>query len=92
MLYNAVSMPKYAASLSQLPDLELPTDTIYRGALRVESALMQMHAASILHADVNSANVLLNTADMWHLADYGSCVEFGKPVISCTEVICPPEM
>jgi len=51
-----------------------------------------MHAASILHADVKSANVLLNTADMWHLADYGSCVEFGKPVISCTEVICPPEM
>ena len=88
--YDAVNMPRYAASLSQLP--QLPTTIIYRGALRVESALMQMHAASILHADVKSANVLLNTADMWHLADFGSCVEFGKPVISCTEVVCPPEM
>lgn len=88
--YDAVSMPKYAASLSQLP--QLSADIIYRGALRVESALMQMHAASIVHADVKSANVLLNSADMWHLGDYGSCVEFGKPVISCTEVICPPEM
>jgi len=44
--YDAVSMPKYAASLSQLP--QLPTTIIYRGALRIESALMQMHAASIL--------------------------------------------
>ena len=88
--YDAVNMPRYAASLSQLP--QLPTTIIDRGALRVESALLQMHAAPMLHADVKSANVLLNTADMWHLADYGSCVEFGKPVISCTEVVCPPEM
>ena len=36
--YDAVSMPKHAASLSQLP--QLPTEIICRGALRVESALM----------------------------------------------------
>ena len=83
--YHAVSMPKYAASLSQLP--QLPTSIIYRGVLRIESALAQMHAASLLHADVKSAIVLLKTADTWHLADYGSSVDFGKPVISCTEVL-----
>ena len=45
-----------------------------------------MHAANLLHADVKSDNVVLNTADKWHLADYGACVEFGQPIASCTEV------
>ena len=45
-----------------------------------------MHAANLLHADVKSDNVVLNTADKWHLADYVACVEFGQPIASCTEV------
>lgn len=45
-----------------------------------------MHAANLLHADVKSDNAVLNTADKWHLADYGACVEFGQPIASCTEV------
>jgi len=48
--------------------------------------LQEMHAANLLHADVKSDNVVLNTADKWHLADYGACVEFGQPIASCTEI------
>ena len=82
--YDAVKMPRFAASLSQLP--QLSDDIIYEGALRLESALQEMHAANLLHADVKSDNVVLNTADKWHLADYGACVEFGQPIKNCTEV------
>ena len=77
-------MPRFAAGLSQLP--QLSDDIIYEGALRLESALQEMHAANLLHADVKSDNVVLNAADKWHLADYGACVEFGQPIRSCTEV------
>ncbi|KAA6416662.1 MAG: hypothetical protein FRX49_13361 [Trebouxia sp. A1-2] len=66
---------------------KLSDDIIYEGALRLESALQEMHAANLLHADVKSDNVVLNTADKWHLADYGACVEFGQPIKSCTEDI-----
>ena len=82
--YDAVKMPRFAAGLSQLP--QLSDDIIYEGSLRLESALQEMHAANLLHADVKSDNVVLNTADKWHLADYGACVEFGQPIASCTEV------
>jgi len=85
--YDAVKMPRFVASLSQLP--QLSDDIIYRGALRLQSALHEMHAVSLLHADVKSDNVVLNTADMWHLADYGACVEFGQPIMNCTEVCTP---
>ena len=77
-------MPRFAADFSQLP--QLSADIIYEGALRLESALKEMHAANLLHADVKSDNVVLNAADKWHLADYGACVEFGQPIKSCTEV------
>ncbi|DBA75766.1 TPA: hypothetical protein ACH3X1_010177 [Trebouxia sp. C0004] len=83
-------MPRFAAGLSQLP--QLSDDIIYEGALRLESALQEMHAANLLHADVKSDNVLLNTADKWHLADYGACVEFGQPIASCTEAWYPGAM
>lgn len=69
--YGAVKMPRFAAGLSQLP--QLSDDIIYEGALRLESALQEMHAANLLHADVKSDNVILNAADKWHLADYGAC-------------------
>lgn len=88
--YDAVKMPRFAAGLSQLP--QLSDDIIYEGALRLESALQEMHAANLLHADVKSDNVVLNTADKWHLADYGACVEFGQPIKSCTEVWYPGAM
>ena len=65
--YHAVKMP---TGFSQLP--QLLDDIIYEVALRVESALQEMHAANLLHADVKSDNVVLNTADKWHLADYGA--------------------
>ncbi|DBA78858.1 TPA: hypothetical protein ACH3X1_008745 [Trebouxia sp. C0004] len=80
-------MPRFVASLSQLP--QLSEDIIFRGALRLQSALEDMHAVSLLHADYKSDNVLLNTADMWHLADFGACVEFGQPIQSCTEAWYP---
>ncbi|DBB13030.1 TPA: Protein kinase, membrane associated tyrosine threonine 1 [Trebouxia sp. C0006] len=51
-----------------------------------------MHAASILHADMKSDNVLLNTADVWHLADFGACVEVGQPIQSCNEAWYPGTM
>ena len=76
--YDVVKMPRFAAGLSQLP--QLSDDIIYEGALRLESALQEMHAANLLHADVKSDNVVLNAADKWHLADYGACVEFGQPI------------
>ena len=82
--YDAVKMPRFAAGLSQLP--QLSDDIIYEGALRLDSALQEMHAANLLHADVKSDNVVLNTADKWHLADYGACVDFGQPIASCPEV------
>lgn len=85
--YDAVKMPRFVASLSQLP--QLSEDIIFRGALRLQSALEDMHAASILHADMKSDNVLLNTADVWRLADFGACVEVGQPIQSCTEVCTP---
>ena len=62
--YDAVKMPRFVASLSQLP--QLLDDITYRGALRLQSALHKTHAVSLLHADVKSDNVVLNTADMWH--------------------------
>lgn len=80
--YKAVKMPRFLSSLRQLP--QLSEAIIYKGALRLESALQEMHAASLLHADIKSDNVVLNVADMWHLADYGSCVAFGQPIQSCT--------
>ncbi|DBA90679.1 TPA: hypothetical protein ACH3X1_003896 [Trebouxia sp. C0004] len=80
-------MSRFVVSLSQLP--QLSDDIIYRGPLRVQSALHEMHVVSLLHADVKSDNMVLNTADMWHLADYGACVEFGQPIMSCTEVCTP---
>ena len=82
--YDAVKMLRFAAGLSQLP--QLSDDVIYEGALRLESALQEMHAANLLHADVKTDNVVLNAADKWHLADYGACVEFGQPIKSCSEV------
>lgn len=85
--YDAVKMPRFVARLSQLP--QLSEDIIFRGALRLQSALEDMHAASLLYADLKSDNVLMNTADMWHLADFGACVEFGQPIQSCTEVCTP---
>ncbi|KAL0033319.1 hypothetical protein WJX77_003475 [Trebouxia sp. C0004] len=88
--YDAVKMPRFVASLSQLP--QLSDDIIYRGALRLQSALHEMHVVSLLHAGVKSDNVVLNTADMWHLADYGACVEFGQPIMSCTEAWYPGAM
>ena len=36
---------------------------IYRVALRLQSAMHDMHAVSLLHADLKSDNVVLNTAD-----------------------------
>ena len=84
--YDAVKKPRFAAGLSQL--LQLLDDIIYEGALRLESALQEMYAADLLHADVKSDNVVLNTADKWHLADYEACVEFSQPIASCTEVAC----
>ena len=83
--HKAVKMPRFLSSLRQLP--QLSEAIIYRGALRLESALQEMHAASLLHADIKSDNVVLNVADMWHLADYGSCVAFGQPIQSCTQVV-----
>ncbi len=82
--YGVVKMPRFAAGLSQLP--QLSDDIIYEGALRLQSALQEMHAVSLLHADVKSDNMILNAADKWHLADYGACVEFGQPIKNCTEV------
>ena len=87
--YNAVKMPRFASGLSQLPHLS--DGIILEGGLRLESALQEMHDVKLLHADVKSANVVLNIAHRWHLADYGACVEFGQPIHSCTEVCFPIE-
>ena len=46
---DAVKMPRFVTSLSQLS--QLSEDTIYRGALRLQSALEGVHAVSLLHAD-----------------------------------------
>ena len=80
-------MPSILASLLQLP--QLLDEIMYRGALRVQSALQEMHAVSLLHADVKNDNMVLNIADMWHLAGHGACVEFGQPIMSCTEACTP---
>ena len=61
-------------------------DIIHDGALRLESALQEMHAVNLLHAHVKSSNVVLNQADRWHLTHHGACADFGQPVHSCTEV------
>ena len=82
--HDAVKMPRFAAALSQLP--QLSHDIIYEGALRLESALQEIHAINLLHADVKSDNVVLSAADKGHLADYGAYVEFGQPIKSRTEV------
>ena len=82
--HDAVKMPRFAARLSQLP--QPSDDIIYQGALRLQSALQDMHAVKLLHADVKSDNVVVNTADMWHMADYRACVEFSQPIKSCTQV------
>lgn len=66
--FDAVKVPRFAAGLSQLP--QLSDDIIYEGALRLQSALQEMRAANLLHANVKSDNVVLNAADKWHLADY----------------------
>lgn len=42
---------------------------IYEGALRLECALQELHAVSLLHIDVQSDSVVWNTVDMWHLTD-----------------------
>lgn len=55
----------FLSSLSQLP--QLSEAIVCSGALRLESPLLQMHAVSLLHADVKSSNVVLNTADIWRL-------------------------
>lgn len=61
--YYAVRVPQFLSSLSQLP--QLSEAIVCSGALRLEPALLQMHVVSLLHADVKSSNVVLNTADMW---------------------------
>ncbi|KAL0031503.1 hypothetical protein WJX77_003996 [Trebouxia sp. C0004] len=66
-----------------------PLQVLTMGALRLQSALHEMHVVSLLHADVKSDNVVLNTANMWQLADYGACVEFGQPIMICTEASYP---
>lgn len=51
---------------------------MYRAALCLSGALHGWHAVTVLHADVKGDSVVLNTADLWRLADYGACIEFGQ--------------
>ena len=44
----------------------LPTCGLFQGVQ------LRLHAVSLLHTNVKSDNVVWNTADMWHLADYGA--------------------
>ena len=82
---TALKMPLFASSLDRLP--QLSEELIYQGGRRLQEAVQLMHAQGLLHADLKAANVFLNDAKTWCLGDYGSSIDFGQKIVSCTEVM-----
>jgi Protein kinase domain len=84
---HALVMPRYVLSVAELP--QLSTEALVRGFTRLCCSLEYMHGLKLVHLDVKSANVLVTEQGQWLLADFGSCVREGSPILSCTELFHP---
>lgn len=80
----AYSMHWYSSPLSHLP--QIPLHTLRRGGQQLRSALDFAHERGIIHCDVKAANVMVDNDGNFFLADWGSSVSVGQPILSSTEV------
>ena len=82
--YDVLKMPWYTASLHQLP--QLSHELLCRGGRRLQQAVTAMHEVKLLHTDVKSANVFVDSFGAWFLGDFGASTIFGDKIVYCTEV------
>jgi hypothetical protein len=75
----AYSMPCYIAPLNRVA--QMPTHALLRGGLQLRSALDFVHKRGIIHCDVKAANVMVNGDGHFFLADWGSSVIQGEPIL-----------
>uniref|UniRef100_A0A7S0RS10 Protein kinase domain-containing protein n=1 Tax=Chlamydomonas leiostraca TaxID=1034604 RepID=A0A7S0RS10_9CHLO len=84
---TALKMGWYVGSLLVLPQLN--EALIAAGGRRMCTALSYMHAKNLVHMDVKPANILMDSAGLWFLSDFGSTTPVGQRVFSCTRGFYP---
>ncbi|KAL9645415.1 hypothetical protein ABK040_002614 [Willaertia magna] len=81
-------MPHYPRSLSHMYKL-LSEKELLQGGKIIKEALTFIHNKGFVHMDVKPSNIFVSTEGQWFLGDFGSCVEIGQKIMSCTECYLP---
>ncbi|KAL9656405.1 hypothetical protein ABK040_005171 [Willaertia magna] len=82
--YVCLVMPHYPRSLANLLNL-LRQEDVYAGGKQIIEALEYIHQLGFVHMDVKPANIFIDMDGNWVLGDFGSFVQKGANIISCTQ-------
>ena len=83
----AVITPRCIATLAELTHLS--DAAVVAGMVRMRTALEFMHSQQLVHCDVKSDNVLVQSDGSWLLFDFGSTTPLELPITSLTEIFHP---
>ena len=83
----ALKMDRYMSSLADAP--QLTEKWLLRGFSRIYQALESLHALGLVHMDVKSDNVFMDSVANFDLGDFGSTREIGACVWSFTQIFNP---
>jgi hypothetical protein len=78
-------MPKFTCDVAAtLGQFTFGEEMVLKNGRDMVSALTLVHECSYVHMDIKEGNIFVNVDGVWHLGDFGSCVEEGETVTSTT--------
>ena len=89
--FGGLLMTEYTRSLRAMEMFspQLSEDVLLIFALNMIEAVNYIHSLDLVHMDIKQSNIFVDTEGNWFLGDFGGCVEVGKEVMECTEVLLP---
>lgn len=88
--WQGLKMRHYHSNLTQLP--KLSERLLYRGFLRIKTALEAIHSMGFVHMDVKSDNIFVDEDGNWYLGDFGSVCSTDSANWTYTEVLNPYQL
>ena len=89
--FGGLLMAEYARSLREMERFspQLGEDVLLNFAHAMIEAVNYIHSLDLVHMDIKQSNIFVDSEGNWFLGDFGGCVEVGKKVRECTEVLLP---